>query len=354
MRQVAYRAVAPAAAPAARCVSCREDTQNGPGRQRKKVQPVLPFWHRRAISRGVDRCAIRVQNGDDRIAATHDRIVIAVESQLQKRAMIQELSSGTVCASPPAMDPAHASAATPPTVTFHDGLGERHHVVDRATNEPIEILCLRSELTAVPSFEFALRERVSHLSTFRHALLRAGPERRAAEEPDLDAGAGLGRRPPACGCRTSSSFAEKAQVTLDIDAALCLLRQLVPAVAMLHENAPEIAHGAIAAERIIVTPAARIVVVEHVLGSAIARAEIFVRPLLERAAGGGARASAAGAIRPPLGRHADCRRRAVAHPRPRRCSTTRRPAGSATSSRRRGRTPRAAASSRCRPACAPG
>src|SRR6185436_2166096 len=65
------------------------------------------------------------------------------------------------------------------------------------------------------------------------------------------------------------AYAEKADVTLDIDAALCLLRQLVPAVAMLHENAPEIAHGAIAPERIIVTPSARIVVVEHVLGSAI-------------------------------------------------------------------------------------
>src|SRR4029077_13094614 len=43
----------------------------------------------------------------------------------------------------------------------------------------------------------------------------------------------------------------------------------VPAVAMLHEIGPEIAHGALAAERIIVTPSARITVVEHVMGSAI-------------------------------------------------------------------------------------
>ena len=49
-------------------------------------------------------------------------------------------------------------------------------------------------------------------------------------------------------------FAEAADVTLDIDAALCLLRQLVPAVAMLHENMPDIAHGAIGPERLIVTP----------------------------------------------------------------------------------------------------
>jgi len=39
-----------APAPAARCVSRREDTQNGPRRQRKKVQPVLPFWDRNAIA----------------------------------------------------------------------------------------------------------------------------------------------------------------------------------------------------------------------------------------------------------------------------------------------------------------
>ncbi|HMB80997.1 MAG TPA: PEGA domain-containing protein, partial [Vicinamibacterales bacterium] len=64
-------------------------------------------------------------------------------------------------------------------------------------------------------------------------------------------------------------FAEAADVTLDIDAALCLLRQLVPAVALLHENMPDIAHGAIAAERLVVTPGARLIVVEHVMGSAL-------------------------------------------------------------------------------------
>ena len=38
---------------------------------------------------------------------------------------------------------------------------------------------------------------------------------------------------------------------------------------MLHENMPDIAHGAIAAERLIVTPGARLIVVEHVMGSAL-------------------------------------------------------------------------------------
>ena len=44
----------------------------------------------------------------------------------------------------------------------------RRRTSDPVRHEPIELLCLRGELTSVPSFEFALRERVSHLSTFRH------------------------------------------------------------------------------------------------------------------------------------------------------------------------------------------
>jgi serine/threonine protein kinase len=52
-------------------------------------------------------------------------------------------------------------------------------------------------------------------------------------------------------------------------AALCLLRQLVHAVAVLHDKAPDVCHGAIGPERIIVTPNGRLVLVEYVLGSAI-------------------------------------------------------------------------------------
>ena len=43
----------------------------------------------------------------------------------------------------------------------------------------------------------------------------------------------------------------------------------MPAVAVLHENARDVAHGLIAPERLIVTPNARLVIVEHVLGAAI-------------------------------------------------------------------------------------
>ena len=63
--------------------------------------------------------------------------------------------------------------------------------------------------------------------------------------------------------------AHERNLQLDINAALCLIRQLVPAVALLHENARDVAHGLIAPERLIVTPHARLVIVEHVLSAAV-------------------------------------------------------------------------------------
>ena len=62
---------------------------------------------------------------------------------------------------------------------------------------------------------------------------------------------------------------QSAQATCAAASTIALLRQLVPAVALLHENMPDIAHGAIAPERLVVTANARIIVVEHVLGSAL-------------------------------------------------------------------------------------
>ena len=166
------------------------------------------------------------------------------------------------------MDPVLASASTPAPVAFEDGLGTRRLTVDRSRNETVEMLCLRGELTAVPSFEFALRERLSHLAAFSHACYG----RVRSVERLKDSGSTLALVSDVTpGLRLSEMlrFAEAADVTLDIDAALCLLRQLVPAVAMLHENMPDIAHGAIGAERLIVTPGARLIVVEHVMGAAL-------------------------------------------------------------------------------------
>jgi serine/threonine protein kinase len=166
------------------------------------------------------------------------------------------------------MDPAVARASTPAAVLFEDGLGVRRHILDQATNETLEMLCLRGELTAVPSFEFALRERVSRLANFRHAYY--GRVRRVDRLTDQTATLALVSD---CtqGARLSEILmvAERRRLALDINAALCLIRQLVPAVAMLHQNARDVAHGAMGPERVVVTPHARLVIVDYVLGAAL-------------------------------------------------------------------------------------
>jgi PEGA domain len=163
------------------------------------------------------------------------------------------------------MTPASAAAERPEAPLFSDGLGERIVAVDAATGDLLQILRVRSQLLAVPSFEFALRERAARLANFRHAYY--GRVRRIDRHPS-----GLAIVSDHVeGVRLSDMLrvSEERGLHLDLNAALCLLRQLVPSIALLHENARDVAHGLIAPERLIITPRARLVVVEHVLGSAV-------------------------------------------------------------------------------------
>ena len=63
---------------------------------------------------------------------------------------------------------APVSTERPEAPLFADGLGERVVAADGATGELLQILRVRASLTAVPSFEFALRERAARLANFRH------------------------------------------------------------------------------------------------------------------------------------------------------------------------------------------
>lgn len=163
------------------------------------------------------------------------------------------------------MTPLSATAEQPEAPLFTDGLGDRVVAVDAATGDLLQILRIRPQLLAVPSFEFALRERAARLANFRHAYY--GRVRRIDRHP-----AGLAIVSDHVeGVRLSEMLrvAAERRLPLDLNAALCLLRQLVPSLALLHENARDVAHGLISPERLIVTPRARLVVVEHVLGSAV-------------------------------------------------------------------------------------
>ena len=148
---------------------------------------------------------------------------------------------------------------------FTDGLGDRVIAVDGATGDLLQILRLRPQLLAVPSFEFALRERAARLANFRHAYYAR------VRRVDRQGAVLTIVSDHVEGTRLSDLLrvAAERRLTLDLNAALCLIRQLVPAVALLHENARDVAHGLIAPERLVVTPHARVIIVEHVLGSAV-------------------------------------------------------------------------------------
>jgi len=152
-------------------------------------------------------------------------------------------------------------------MAFRDGLGERRIIRDSA-GASVEVLCLRKELAAVPSFEFALRERITRLAGFRHAYY--GRVRGSERSTEFDHALTIASDATP-GIRLSALLdtAHEQRLPVDLDVALCLIRQLVPAVAILHETARDVAHGALGPERLIVTPNGRLLIVEYVLGSAL-------------------------------------------------------------------------------------
>ncbi|MGH9373636.1 MAG: PEGA domain-containing protein [Vicinamibacterales bacterium] len=161
----------------------------------------------------------------------------------------------------------------PEAPLFSDGLGERVVAADATTGELLQILRLRPSLTAVPSFEFALRERAARLMNFRHAYYARV---RRVDRVQVNGSTLAVVSDHVEGTRLSDILrvAHQRGLQLDTNAALCLIRQLVPAAALLHENARDASHGLIAPERIIVTPHARLVIVEHVAGSAIEQLQL--------------------------------------------------------------------------------
>jgi hypothetical protein len=158
------------------------------------------------------------------------------------------------------------SSPQPTQLTFEDGLGERRYAVG-TVSEPLEVLKLSSVLSSVSSFDFALRERTARLAGFRHESYG----RVRSIELDRRTSALLVTSDYVAGIRLSTMLAEtqKRGIPLDLNAVRSLVRQLVSAAAVLHGTAPDVGNGAIAPERLVVTPTGRLTVVEYVLGAAL-------------------------------------------------------------------------------------
>jgi hypothetical protein len=170
-----------------------------------------------------------------------------------------------------------ASAAASPTGVvawyaqgFADRLGDRLLLFDNTGAAPLELLRLAQRLTSDPAFEPALRERVDELKPFRHpAFARVrGVSVLAEPTPQL---ALVSDHIPGERLSHILRAARAAGFKPDPGTALWLVRQLMPAIAALHEMGAEIAHGALSPERIIVTPTGDLVVTEYVFAHALER-----------------------------------------------------------------------------------
>src|SRR5688572_25948985 len=158
------------------------------------------------------------------------------------------------------------SSPQPTQLTFEDGLGERRYAVG-TVSEPLEVLKLSSVLSSVSSFDFALRERTARLAGFRHESYG----RVRSIELDRRTSALLVTSDYVAGIRLSTLLAEaqKRSIPLEFNAVRRLVRQLVSAAAALHGYAPDVGNGAIAPERLVLTPTGRLTIVEYVLAAAL-------------------------------------------------------------------------------------
>ncbi len=140
-----------------------------------------------------------------------------------------------------------------------DGLGDRLLMFDNSRAPAWEILRFRAEFTATPHFEHALRARVERLREFHHPCFPSV----CAVEPVDDRLALVSRYVPG---RRLSEVLDRARGPAS---AAQLIHQLTPALAMLHQHDDGMAHGALTADRIVLTPEGRWMMVEHALGSAL-------------------------------------------------------------------------------------
>ena len=147
-----------------------------------------------------------------------------------------------------------------------DALGDRLLMFDNTSAPSWEILRFKPDLAADARFETELRHRVDQLSSFRHPSF---PAVRPITELDLDEDLAVVST-YASGVSLSDGLKKPRSAMF----AVRLLRQLVPAVAALQQHGPGISHGAITLERLVLTAEGRLMIREHMVGSAIERLQL--------------------------------------------------------------------------------
>jgi hypothetical protein len=142
-----------------------------------------------------------------------------------------------------------------------DGLGDRLLMFDNTNAPSWEILRFKAALAHEPRFEAALRERVEQLASFQHdAFPMVRPIKRLGHDDGLAVVSTYSG---------GAALSEALKRPRSADFALRLIRQLIPALAALQRVGPGVSHGAITADRIILSAEGRLVIREHMVGSAI-------------------------------------------------------------------------------------
>ena len=152
-----------------------------------------------------------------------------------------------------------------------DALGDRLLMFDNTSAPSWEILRFKPDLAADARFETEIRHRVDQLSSFRHP---AFPAVRRITELDLDEDLAV-----VSTYASGVSLADGLKKPRSAMFAVRLLRQLVPAIAALQQHGPGISHGAITLDRLVLTADGRLMVREHMVGSAIERLQLSAATL---------------------------------------------------------------------------
>ena len=150
---------------------------------------------------------------------------------------------------------------------FRDGLGDRLLIRDAHGRPAHECLLIRPELSSVPAFEFALNERLWLVEKFDHpAFLTI---RNMVRAPGQLASISL-VHDVAAGTRLCDvlSRAESGEQRITHGAAVFVLKEVLDALADLHRQVGDLAHGAVAPERIVLA-GGKVRIGDYVLGPAI-------------------------------------------------------------------------------------
>jgi hypothetical protein len=195
-------------------------------------------------------------------------------AKLRKRTMNSRNSAAVAARSDPDTPKPLASWYTE---GFCDAIGDRLLMFDNSGTPSLELLRFRASFATANGFEHALRQRVNALAAFDHrafSQIRA-VERMANGDLVLVSTVSIGKR------LSEIFWSPQARTGVHPAFAAWFIRESTAALADLHRQPGDIAHGGLTPDRVILTPEGRLVIVEHVLGSALDRVVLTVGAMQE-------------------------------------------------------------------------